>query len=395
MKQVIFFDGEDRENLLPLTYTRPVADLTIGASTIAHKWMRQFPGSFSYHTVDYLQEKFPLKKSEDNLLILGSLLPDSQLISIIKTLQPGDVLIKNNVLLAARCNYSEVDQILNNNLHNCKAIVIDSEITKISYPWDLFSLNDKAIRYDYQDLTQGLVSQKLSPSNTLIGDQLFIEEGAKIEASIINTQTGPVYIAKDAEIMEGSMIRGPFYLGAHAQIKMGAKIYGATTVAEDCRVGGEVFNTVFFPRSSKAHDGFLGNSVIGEWCNLGADTNNSNLKNNYAMVRMWNYPSGKFVHTNLQFAGLIVGDHSKSGINTMFNTGTVIGVSANIFGAGFPRNFIPSYSWGGAQGMEEYGLKKAFETAEIVMKRRNRVLDDVEKRILEHIFNLSAVYRKF
>ncbi|MGQ3015625.1 MAG: glucose-1-phosphate thymidylyltransferase, partial [Flavobacteriales bacterium] len=218
-------------------------------------------------------------------------------------------------------------------------------------------------------------------------------DGAVIEGAIINVSKGPVFIDRDAEIMEGSMVRGPFYLGEHSQLKMGAKIYGACAFGPHVKVGGEVNNSVIFGYSSKAHDGFLGNSVLGEWCNLGADTNNSNLKNNYAQVKLWSYVKEGFVNTGLQFCGLIMADHSKCGINTMFNTGTVVGVSANIFGAGFPRNFLPSFSWGGPQGMQEYQVKQAVQTAELVFARRGMVFDDTEKELFAEIFAQTARYR--
>jgi UDP-N-acetylglucosamine diphosphorylase/glucosamine-1-phosphate N-acetyltransferase len=268
-------------------------------------------------------------------------------------------------------------------------------IIKISYPWDIFSNNEKAIASDFELITKGRTSANLSNTNRYIGNNIFIEEGAKVEFSILNATTGPIYIGKDAEIMEGAIVRGPLALCEHAALKMGAKIYGATTIGPHSKMGGEISNSVIFGYSNKAHDGFLGNSVLGEWCNLGADTNNSNLKNNYALVKVWNYPQERFINTNLQFCGLIMGDHSKSGINTMFNTGTVVGVSANIFGDGFPRNFIPSFSWGGAQGFTVFTINKAFEVASQVMKRRNIDFSDDDKAILTHIFEVTEKYRRF
>ncbi|KXK43939.1 MAG: nucleotidyl transferase [Bacteroidetes bacterium OLB11] len=278
---------------------------------------------------------------------------------------------------------------------DCTLIEYDKEVMQLNHLWDIFSFNDKALRQDYERITNGRESQSLSHTNTLIGHQIFIEEGAYVEGAIINSNTGPVYIGRNAEVMEGCVIRGPFAMGEHAVLKMGAKIYGATTLGPGCKVGGEVNNSVMIANSNKAHDGFLGNSVIGEWCNLGADSNNSNLKNNYEEVKLWSESQKSFVKTGLQFCGLIMGDHSKCGINTMFNTGTVVGFSCNIFGAGFPRNFIPSYSWGSASGMAEYQLKKAIDTARRVFARRKIEFDNIEERLFQYIFDASAEQRNY
>ena len=269
-----------------------------------------------------------------------------------------------------------------------------ASIRLIQRPWQIFKENGEELESDWQLLNLQPNPDALSKTNTLIGNRIHISEGATIEAAILNTATGPIYIGPDAEIMENAAVRGPFALGAHSVLKMGAKIYGPTTLGPHVKVGGEVSNCVIFGYSNKAHDGFLGNSVIGEWCNLGADTNNSNLKNNYAEVKLWDYPSERFVPTGLQFCGLIMGDHSKCGINTMFNTGTVVGVSANIFGSGFPRNFIPSFSWGGANKMIEYRLETALEVAEKVMQRRGIELTQVDRTILTHIYQSTKAVRK-
>ena len=231
--------------------------------------------------------------------------------------------------------------------------------------------------------------------NTVNQENIFLEEGAKLTFCTLNASTGPIYIGKDAEIMEGCIVRGALAMCDNSVLKLGAKIYGATTIGPHSKVGGEVNNSVLMGYSNKGHDGFLGNSVLGEWCNLGADTNNSNLKNNYAEVRLWDYNTGRFAKTGLQFCGLMMGDHSKCGINTMFNTGTVVGVSANIFGSGFPRNFIPSFSWGGASGFTVYKTNKVFEVANEVMKRRKISFDDIEKRILENVYELTKQYRNY
>ena len=265
----------------------------------------------------------------------------------------------------------------------------------LEHPWELFSKNKEILAYDFDLLTRDRVSQSLSDTNTVLGDrdQIFLEEGARVECSILNTQDGPIYIGKNAQIMEGCIVRGGMALCDHAILKMGAKIYGASTFGPYCKVGGEVNNAVLMAYSNKGHEGFLGNSVLGEWCNLGADTNTSNLKNNYAPVRLWNYATEGFAKTGLQFCGLMMGDHSKAGINTMFNTGTVVGVSANIFGSGFPRNFMPSFSWGGASGYTEYKTNKAFETARAMMARRGVEFDEAEQSILEEVFQQTEKYR--
>ena len=271
---------------------------------------------------------------------------------------------------------------------------LEGILLKVETTWDIFSKNGAAIKADFDLITKNRTSAPI-PEKTVAfnSEAIFIEEGAKLPLCVLNATDGPIYIGKNAEIMEGSMVRGPFALCEESTLKMGTKIYGSTTVGPHSKVGGEVNNSVFFGYSNKGHDGFLGNSVIGEWCNLGADTNNSNLKNNYAEVRLWSYETENFAKTGLQFCGLMMGDHSKCGINTMFNTGTVVGVSANIFGSGFPRNFIPSFSWGGAKGFTTYLTSKAFEVAKVVMLRRGIELSEQESAILEHVFELSAAYR--
>lgn len=390
----ILFDDERYHHLLPLTYTRPVSELRCGILTLREKWEHVCATPVYYHTESYLQEKYPLEITDDNFFINSGLFPDASLFEAILQLKPGDSLVKNNTLLATRCR-KEVAKSF-----SIQDILVNSELTDyipepmmLNNLWDLFSLNDRAIREDFVRLTRGRTSQPLSGTNQLIGTDLFIEEGAKVEASILNAGTGPIYIGRDAEVMEGCLIRGPFALGSHSVLKMGAKIYGATTIGDGSKVGGEVNNSVFFANSNKAHDGFLGNAVIGEWCNLGADSNNSNLKNNYEEVRLWSEYKKSFIKTGLQFCGLIMADHSKCGINTMFNTGTVVGVSCNIYGAGFPRNFIPSFSWGSAAGFTEYQINKAADTASRVFARRGIPFSEVEQRLFGKVFSLTAEQR--
>lgn len=384
----ILFDNEmDRGNLLPFTFTRPVAEMRCGILTIAQKWKLFLGVAPSYKTEAYLQLKFPLVAAESNLMINGSIFPNEGLLSEIMALKMGQGLKWNDQLLAAYVHGTDENAALD-------FIQTKQEIVKLNYTYDIFSKNGQAIEDDFEMLTKNRISQPISSTNQVLRpERIFIEPGASVEFSILNASTGSIYIGKDAEIMEGSMVRGPFALCEHAGLKMDAKIYPGTTVGPHCKVGGEVNNAVFFAYSNKGHDGFIGNSVIGEWCNLGADTNNSNLKNTYEEVKLWSYRTEKFEKTGLTFCGLMMGDHSKCGINTMFNTGTVVGVAANIFGAGFPRNFIPSFAWGGAQGFETFILKKAYVTAEAMCARRKVPFDQVEKDILKLVYDESAKYR--
>ena len=380
---VILFDS-NRSNFYPLSYTRPISEFRIGILTIKEKWTHYYK-NISTKTEDYLVSKYPIRKQKENLWIDASVLPSKELKTELDSLRNGEVLESNGKIIAFKnLNYSF------KNLNKINTSILVNSIENI---WDIFSDNGREIEADFKLLTQARKSQKISDTNTVIGKHIFIEKGAKISCSILNAENGPIYIGKNAEIMEGAIIRGPFVMGENAVLKMGSKIYGPTTLGPHCKVGGEVNNSVFFGYSSKAHDGFLGNSVIGEWCNLGADTNNSNLKNNYAEVKLWNYEMERFKRTGLQFCGLIMGDHSKCGINTMFNTGTVIGVSANLFGSGFPRNFVPSFSWGGASGFQVYKLPKVFEVASKVFERRKLDFDENEQNILSEVYDMTKRYR--
>lgn len=389
----ILFDDYSRLNLLPFTYTKPVCELRTGILTIREKWELELQSKVSFHTQAYLSGKFPLKAERDNLFINGKIAPTAELLGLVKNLKPHEGIRRGNDLLAWRSDDAgsfDAEALLG------KAREVETEYISMKDVWNFFSKNDAAIRQDFERLTKGRTSQPLPATNTVIGDPtlVFLEEGAIVEASILNTKSGPVYIGRDAEVMEGSIIRGPFSLGEHASLKLGTKIYGPTTVGPHCKVGGEVNNSVVMGYSNKGHDGFLGNSVIGEWCNLGADSNNSNLKNNYGNVKLYNYKKDQMVDTGLQFCGLMMGDHSKCGINTMFNTGTVVGVGANIFGGGFPPTHIPSFAWGGAEGMEVYKLDKMLETASRVYARRNATVSDEEAAILKAVFADTEKYRK-
>jgi len=390
---IVLFDDSARESLLPLTFTRPVASLRVGILTIAEKWEKYLRAEATYLTATYLEEKFPYKDSEEGFFINGSVCPDSRLLEAVANLKDGEALVQKDVLIALKAKGATRESFKHN--EHIKEIEYAGSITRIVFPEDIFTYNDSEISADFQLITQGRSSAKLSSTNTILGDNIFAEEGASAECAILNSTTGPIYLGKDSQILEGSIIRGSFALSDYGLVKLGAKIYGKTTVGPHCKVGGEINNAVLYANSSKGHDGFLGNAVLGEWCNIGADSNNSNLKNNYAEVKLWDYNKARFRKTGLQFCGLIMGDHSKCGINTMFNTGTVVGVSANVFGAGYPRNFVPDFAWGGAQGYEVYALNKVFETAEKVFERRNVIFNGVERNILSRIFELTKQYRNF
>lgn len=393
---IILFDDDTRENLLPFTYTRPVAEIRIGILRIREKWQHYLKGDYCYLTENYLREKYPFRPAKENIFINGSVIPSSTLLAEIDNLKPGDKLVKDSILIAGKYgevtgSLSSISEINFNSAVNCNA-----DVSKINFNWDIFSKNEEALNHDFKLLTKNRKSAPLSDTNTVISpENIFIEEGAIVECAMLNAGSGIIYIAKDAEVMEGSMIRGPFSLGEHSQIKMGAKIYGATTIGPYSKVGGEISNSVVMGYTNKAHDGFLGNSVLGEWCNLGADTNNSNLKNNYSKIKVWNYKDEDYINTGLQFCGLIMGDHSKCSINTMFNTGTVVGVSANIFGNGFPPKFIPSFSWGGSEGFITYRLEDALDVAQRVYERRKEDFNLTEREILKSLFDSTTKFRSW
>ena len=388
----ILFDGDRRNSLLPFTYTRPVADIRLGILTIREKWEKQLGFTTTTITEEYLEEKYPMVEMDENVLINASFIPSKNLVNCIKKLTDHQAIFQGEELIAFFTTQTQ-EQVDFDTYHK---IEFDEDLLQIKNTWDLFSLNEQAIQSDFELITEGKKSQPIPYGVQAIQkEHIFIEEGATVLFSSLNASKGPIYIGKGAEIMEGCSVRGPFAMCEHSVLKMGTKIYGATTLGPYSKVGGEVSNSVLFGYSNKGHDGFLGNSVIGEWCNLGADTNTSNLKNNYAQVKLWNYQENKFTDTGLQFCGLMMGDHSKCGINTMFNTGTVVGVSANVFGAGFPRNFIPSFSWGGPSGFKTYQLKKVFEVAKVVMKRRSLNFSEQDQRILEFIFEETSSKRNF
>ncbi|PLX09372.1 MAG: glucose-1-phosphate thymidylyltransferase [Marinilabiliales bacterium] len=386
---IVLSDKGLHNKFQPLSFTRSIADYRVGILTIIEKWEKLIGYTHGIISEDYLQYKYNCDLNPQTIIIPSNVIPNKELIDALESLT-NETLIYNGKAIAYKLQDNNPEIIPN------KTIDFQNNLTILNSNTDVFSLNGECLISDFELLTQGRKSANLSSTNTVFGNYpVFVEEDTFVECTTINTQNGPVYIGKNAKIMEGSHIRGPFAICENSELKMGTKIYGPTTIGPGCKVGGEINNSVFFAFSNKAHDGFLGNSVIGEWCNIGADSNNSNLKNNYAIVKLWDYNTGRFLSTGLQFCGLIMGDHSKCGINTMFNTGTVIGVSANIFGSGFPRNFVPSFSWGGHAGLSEYKLNTAFDVMTKVMARRGKELIDEEKQMFEDIFTQTAQYRKF
>jgi len=388
----ILFDQFQRENLLPFTFTRPVSEIRIGILTITEKWNKFLNTECSFHTEPYLQKKYKIKTEYNNFYINGAVIPEQQLIDEILQLKDGQALFTDSELIA--CNTSSTLKNISIDIVSFEKIKTLSNPLIINYPWDIFRNNGREIENDYKILTKGRISAQLANTNKIIGGNIFVEDGVQADFATINGRNSFVYLGKNTELMGGSLIRGSFALCENSILKLGAKIYGPTTIGPNSKVGGEVNNSIILGNSNKAHDGFIGNSVIGEWCNLGADTNCSNLKNNYSNVKVWNYKAENYIDTELQFCGLVMGDHSKCGINTMFNTGTVVGVNVNLFGTGFPDKFIPSFSWGSPQGLTDYKPEKAFETIEAVMKRKDIEFNEIERNILIEVFEKTKKYRK-
>lgn len=383
---IILLDTPDWHNMLPLTWTRPLAELRCGILTITEKWNMYCKDAVcSFLTQDYLQSKYPVRVSDDNFFVHGACLPDKLFVGAVCSLRPGQAIFKHGELLSFRtphptCDLAYVEE----------KIEWGHELLVLRHPWDIFLNNAHQIHMDFGQITSQKTSQPIPGTNKVIcPENVFVEEGARLSCCVLNASYGKIYIGRNAEIMEGVVVRGPMALCEDAIIKMSAKIYEGTTIGPSCKVGGEVQNSVLFGFSNKAHDGYLGNSVLGEWCNLGANTNNSNLKNNYSKVKVWNYTSQKYINTGLMFCGLIMGDHSKTAIHTMFNTGTVVGVSSNVFGVGFPRKYIPSFSWGD----QEYDLQKAWETADRVFARKSKEFNDMEKDIFQAVFERKIQFR--
>ena len=399
MTNIILFDDKDTwTDLLPIVYTRPISNIRIGILTIKEKWQKYFPDhDFSCLTAEYLSVKYPTNITDDNLFIAGNCCPDKNFADAVSVLGNGEALTYNGELVAYRGTMEGFKSV---NLEKA-APYTASSLTMLHQLYDIFLLNGSEMRRDYHIIIAGRESQPLSETCTIVGPYrlddgcpaIFIEEGATVEAVTLNTTGGPIYIGKDAVIMEGVCIRAPFAACRHSQVNMGAKIYGATTLGPYCKVGGELNNVVMIGYSNKAHDGFLGNAVIGEWCNIGAGTNASNLKNDYTEIKLWNYRAHRFLRTGLQFCGLIMGDHSKAGINCMFNTATVIGVGVNVHGAGFPRNFVASFSEGSVAGYTDVSVVKFFDIAKRMMARRGIELSETDKEIFESIYRIAENYK--
>lgn len=396
---IILFDVPSvRQNLLPLSYTRPVADFLVGATTIRQKWEAFLPGRYSYLTAGYLAEKFPMTEAPLSVFVASNVIPDADLAAAVAALGEGEALAAHNakgerVLVAVKDSRAGLEEIIDTVPES--ATMYEGKVDTISWLYDVFMGNGRRIEDDFERMTHGREGQSIPRSNTVIGDPelIFIESGAVVEGVVLNALHGPIYVGRDVEIMEGSCLRGPIALCEHATVNMGTRIYPGTTIGPWCKVGGELNNVVMFGYSNKAHDGFLGNAVVGEWCNLGAGCVASNLKNDYTEIKLWNYPAHRFLRTGLQFCGLIMADHSKAGINTMFNTATVVGVGVNIHGSGFPRNFIASFSEGGAQGFNDQPMEKFFSTASRMMARRGKALSEADARIFEDIRRQAENYK--
>ncbi len=385
----ILFDDNSRNTLLPLTFMRPVADIRIGILTIREKWEYHLKSKTSTLTESYLSEKYPIIRGEKNILINGSVVPSPELVEKVLSLKPKETLVGEDYIIAMRLSADEFDRL--DEINATQEINTDINHFKLNFPWEIFQYNGESIIMDFIRLTQNRTSEDISPTNNILGhENIFIEKGARVEFATLNATDGPIYIGKNAEIMENTVIRGPFAMCENSTVKVGAKIYGPTTIGPSSKVAGEISNSVIFGYSNKAHDGFLGNSVIAEWCNLGSDTNTSNLKNTYEPVRVWSYAQQSFVDTGLTFCGLIMGDHSKCGINTMFNTGSVVGINSNIFGSGYQRVFISSFKWGGPSGFNRYDLEKAINVARIVYGRRGLDFDNVSENLFRSVFDMTA-----
>jgi UDP-N-acetylglucosamine diphosphorylase/glucosamine-1-phosphate N-acetyltransferase len=396
MHVLLFDDPAIRPHLLPFTFTRPVAALRCGILTLAEKWQRRLGAPTVGHlTQPYLQAKFPAGEVAGPALVInGAVCPDDLLARQVLALTPGQGLYCDEVLVAAHlADAGQVAELIQDGLR--EHVQVAEPVTVISRPWHLFLRNGAEIRRDFALLTAGRTSQPVGDAPTIVyaPENIFIEEGVKIRAAILNAENGPIYLGRNSEVQEGAILKGPLALGEGAVVNAGARLRGDNTIGPYCKVGGEIGNSILMGYSNKGHDGYLGNSVIGEWCNLGADTNTSNLKNNYAPVKVWSHADHRFVNTGQTFCGLLMGDHAKAGINTMFNTGTVVGVGANIFGAGFPRTFIPSFSWGGASGFDTFKLGKFAEVAERVMGRRGLAYDAVEEDVIKEVFGQTEADR--
>lgn len=398
MPQIILFDNEVRNRLLPFTYTRPVCELRLGLLRIREKWEHWMGMPVSYITQDYLAERYSLEFDTENFFVNGSVLPSAQLVKLLQQMETGEAFLRGEELIAAKMTGEQFEQLINDDeIEDLKGIDLeDTQYLKVNNLWDLPNLNKQAILDDFALLTKGRTSAPIAETNRVIGtENIFLEEGVSMDLATLNASGGPIYIGKDAVIMEGAILRGPIMIGEGAIVKMGAKIYEGTTIGPSAKAGGEIKNVLMLGNCNKSHDGYLGNSVIGEWCNLGAGTSASNLKNDYSEIKVWDYEKGRFTKTGQQFCGLFMGDFSKCAINTTFNTGTIVGICCNIFGSGFPRTFIPSFTYGGPQGFQTYRTDKAFDTIDRTLARREKSLSVSERLSILRVFEDTAKYRKW
>ncbi len=399
MKIVLFDHKDDHYDLLPLSFTRPICDFRVGITTIREKWESFLPDAEVIALpVDFLRDRFGHidDPAEDMLFVSGAIVPDADMAARIVSLKKGQAIVSDEYTVAFNGCYSDLEARKFDD-------IFDEDLRRLRNVYDVFIMNPEVLVEDYLRITADRESRPLPDSNKVIGNltdqdgrpMLFIEEGAEVEGATLNLKEGPIYIGKDVDVMEGCCLRGPLAFCDHAKARMGAKLYGGSTFGPYVKVGGEVDNSVIFGYSNKAHDGYLGNAVVGEWCNIGAGVNCSNLKNDYSKIRLWNYRLHSFARTDLQFCGPIIGDHSKLGVNVMLNTATVIGVGVNIYGAGFPRVFVPSFQEGSANGgFVDVPVKKFLTVAERVMARRNVSLSDLDRQIFERIFEYAAHLKK-
>ncbi|WP_341664331.1 putative sugar nucleotidyl transferase [Blattabacterium cuenoti] len=391
----ILYDGIEWKKLFPITLTRPVSEIRLGLFTIKERW-EKYIGKTAYDiiTQPFLSKKYSKKKDsyfENMLFINSSFLPNEELIQFLFSLKENETIFFKEKMIAFKKNFLVKKDIFSLS-KKCTKTYYVKQVIHIQYPWEIFTNNEIILKEDFMFFTKGKKSFSLLGNNhVLCKNKIFLEEDIKANNVVLNAQFGPIYIEKGVEIMEGSVIRGPVSIGKSSILNVGSKIYGGTTIAPFCKVGGEIFNSVIFSYSNKVHDGFLGNSILGEWCNLGAGTNISNLRNDYKKVTVWNYEKKDFFPTNLQFFGIIMGDHSKSAINTQFNTATIVGVSNSIFGYGFPPRYIPSFYLGGIQSKKRISFHQICETSEIMMNRRNRNFSVLDKKILKYLYQLLDI----
>lgn len=397
--KIALFDHQDAHvNLLPLSFTRPICDFRVGITTIREKWQAFLPEAEVHALpVGYLRPRFgePDDTGETMLFVSGDIVPDEDIAAKIVALKPGQAYVWEDVVLALCGSW---DDLKLRKYTDC----FEEDLRRVRQVYDVFLMNPAVLVEDFRRITRGRKSQPLSKTNRILGEledadgnpMIFLEEGAEAEGAMFNLKDGPVYIGKDAEVMEGCFVRGPIAFCEHSKARIGSKLYGGSTFGPYVKVGGEIDNSVIFGYTNKAHDGYLGNAVVGEWCNLGAGVNCSNLKNDYSKIRLWNYREHSFVRTGLQFCGPIIGDHTKLGVNVMLNTATVLGVGVNIHGAGFPRVFVPSFSEGSpASGFTDVSMKKFVTIAERVMARRDIPVTDLDRVIFDRIFEYASRFK--